>query len=107
MAFAAGVTLLSGSDCRSDFGVVGARRTLVQTLQEAARTHSGGQSKARLRKMLLAAEMGLTVVLLIGAGLLLKSYRSLRTVNMGCTTQNVLTMRISLPEARYKLADEA
>ena len=84
--------------------MVVAGERLVATLQEAARTHSGGQSKARLRKILLAAEMGLTVVLLIGAGLLLKSYRSLRTVNLGCATENVLTMRISLPNVRYKTA---
>jgi predicted permease len=102
IAFAIGVTLLSGAIA----GVISAwssrEEKLVTALQEAARTHSGGQSKARLRKMLLAAEMGLTVVLLISSGLLLKSYRSLRTANMGCATENVLTMKISLPDARYK-----
>jgi predicted permease len=102
IAFAVGVTLLSGAIA----GVISAWSSrgekLVMALQEAARTHGGGQSKARLRKVLLAAEMGLTVVLLIGAGLLLKSYRSLRTTNMGCATENVLTMQVSLPDARYK-----
>ena len=52
--------------------------------------------------MLLTAEVGLTVVLLTGAGLLLKSYERLRSVDMGCATKNVLTMRIGLPGARYK-----
>ena len=47
-------------------------------------------------------EVGLTVVLLVGAGLLLKSYERLRSADMGCVTDNVLTMRIGLPEARYK-----
>jgi hypothetical protein len=50
---------------------------------------------------LLSLEVGLTVVLLIGAGLLLKSYKQLRTTNLGCITDNVLTMHLSLPEAAY------
>jgi predicted permease len=102
IAFAVGITILSGAMA----GVLSAWSSrgdkLLTSLQEAARTHSGGRSKARLRKILLAAEMGLTVVLLIGAGLLLKSYESLRATNLGCATQNVLTMEISLPDARYK-----
>ncbi len=45
--------------------------------------------------------MGLTVVLLIGAGLLLKSFQRLRTSELGCVTNNVLTMRFGLPYAQY------
>ncbi len=70
-------------------------------MQESSRAHTGGQSKTRLRKLLLSLEVALTVVLLIGAGLLLKSYHKLRTSDMGCATDNVLTMRLSLPDARY------
>jgi predicted permease len=102
IAVGAGLTVLSGIFA----GTISARSwrgdKLAKTLQESGRTHSGGQGKAELRKFLLAAETALTVILLIAAGLLLKSYESLRTVNMGCTTDNVLTMRISLPDGRYK-----
>jgi len=102
IAVGAGLTLLGGAFA----GTISARSSrgekLARTLHESARTHSGGQGKTRLRKILLAAETALTVILLIAAGLLLKSYESLRTVNMGCATENVLTMRISLPDARYK-----
>jgi putative ABC transport system permease protein len=73
----------------------------LNALRESSRTHSGGQRKARLRKVLLSVEVGLTVVLLIAAGLLLKSYKTLRSVDMGCITQNVLTMHLALPDARY------
>ena len=52
----------------------------------------------QLRRTLLSVQVGLTVVLLIGAGLLIKSYSQLRSVNLGCTTQNVLTMRFKLPK---------
>jgi predicted permease len=106
IALASGLTFVSGVIA----GVISAWSSrgerLVASLQEASRTHSGGRSKARLRKMLLATEMGLTVVLLIGAGLLLKSYQSLRAVKLGCATENVLTMHISLPQAHYKNAGE-
>jgi predicted permease len=77
-------------------------RQLLSTLHEVSRSTSGGQARATLRRVLLAAEVGLTVVLLTGAGLLLKSYQRLRSADMGCTTRNVLTMRFGLPAARYK-----
>jgi putative ABC transport system permease protein len=76
-------------------------RQLLASLHEVSRSTSGSQARAMLRRILLTAEVGLTVVLLIGAGLLLKSYDRLRAADMGCATQNVLTMRIGLPDARY------
>ncbi len=54
---------------------------VLTTLQESGRSHSGGRGKARLRQFLLALEVGLTVVLLVGAGLLLRSYQQLRSVS--------------------------
>ena len=75
---------------------------ILAALQESSRSNSSGNARARLRKILLAAEVGLTVVLLVAASLLIKSYGRLRSTNMGCLTNNVLTMRVALPEARYK-----
>jgi predicted permease len=81
---------------------------ILRTLHEASRTLSGGRAKANLRRVLLTIQVGLTVVLLIGAGLLLKSYERLRSTDLGCLTENVLTFRIGLPNARYKTpADRA
>jgi predicted permease len=77
---------------------------VLSALQESSRSHTGGPARASLRKWLLSLEVGLTVVLLIGAGLLLKSYQRLRTSDLGCLTNNVLTMRFSLPEAEYSQA---
>lgn len=74
---------------------------LFGSLKEDSRTMSGGRTRARLRKVLLTAEVALTVVLLIGGGLLLKSFAQLRSVNLGCRTDNVLTMGFTLPETRY------
>ena len=98
--FALAITLLSGiaAGWLPMAGVTGTR--LLQTLQEASRSF-GGQGKAKLRKALLSAEVGLTMLLLISAGLLLKSYERLRAVDLGCATQNILTMRVNLPKPRY------
>jgi putative ABC transport system permease protein len=70
-------------------------------LQEGSRSHSGGRSRALLRRVLLAVEVGLTVVLLVGAGLLLKSFERLRSSDIGVPVDNVLTLRLGLPDARY------
>ena len=81
-------------------------RNAADGLQESSRTFSCGRRRSQVRKVLLAAEVCLTVVLLIAAGLLLRSYQKLRTVDLGCTTKNVLTMRLSLPKTRYPEASE-
>jgi len=70
-------------------------------LRESSRSHSAGVSGVRLRATLLSLEVGLTVVLLIGAGLLLKSYAKLSQSDLGCITKNVMKMDFTLPEARY------
>lgn len=74
---------------------------ILSALQESSRSHSAGPSQIKTRKWLLALEVALTVVLLIGAGLLLKSYARLRSSNLGCLTSNVLTMHLNLPESKY------
>ena len=79
----------------------GDKRVLL-ALHEASRANSAGTARTRLRKVLLATEVGLTVVLLVAASLLLKSYARLRSTDLGCITSNVLTMHINLPSARYK-----
>lgn len=77
------------------------QKAIHTTLRESSRTFSGERAKTNLRRILLSVEVGLTVVLLIGAGLLLKSYERLRSSEVGCLTKNVLTMRIGIPDARY------
>ena len=74
---------------------------ILSSLRESSRSHTGGHSHVKVRKWLLSLEVGLTVVLLIAAGLLLKSYERLRSSNLGCITNNVLTMRLDLPDVKY------
>lgn len=74
---------------------------LLETIQNNSRSHSG-RGRARLRKTILTVEVSLTIVLLVGAGLLLKSYQRLRSTGLGCTINNVLTMSFNLPDVRYQ-----
>ena len=76
-------------------------KQLLGPLQDSTRSQRSGHASARVRRMLLALEVALTVVLLVGASLLLKSYQHLRSVNLGCRTHHVLTMGVSLPDATY------
>ena len=99
--FTVAITLLSGIFAGLLPALFGTRMETFSPLKESTRSIGGGRTRTRLRTVLLTAEVSLTVVLLIGAGLLLKSFAELRSVNMGCATASVLTMGISLPDAKY------
>ncbi|MBV9405961.1 MAG: ABC transporter permease, partial [Acidobacteriaceae bacterium] len=79
-------------------------KEVIAVLQVSSRNTAGNQSRTALRKMLLSVEIATTVVLLIAAGLLLKSFWRLRTTDIGCATDNVLTMSYSLPDRKYDTA---
>lgn len=79
----------------------GSRVDLNAALKDGER---GGASTARrrLRSSLVVVEMAMALILLIGAGLLIRSFWQLRSVDPGFSTGNLMTMRIELPEKRYK-----
>ena len=76
-------------------------KTMMKALQISARTGASSVSRTALRKSLLIAEIGITVVLLVAAGLLLKSFMRLRSADVGCITENTLTLQYSLPDKQY------
>jgi predicted permease len=76
-------------------------KTVLAALQPSSRSAASSQSRTALRKTLLMVEIATTVVLLIAAGLLLKSFWRLRTTDVGCATDNVLTMGYSLSAKKY------
>jgi predicted permease len=82
------------------------RGELAQQLNEGARgSTEGGRGKA-LRTGLVVVEVALSLILLAGAGVLLKSFSKVQTVNTGFDPHGVLAVRLSLPKARYPhLAD--
>lgn len=84
------------------FGLIHAwqisRVGLADSLKDGAR---GTDGRVAVRRLLVVAQVSIAVVLLVGAGLLIKSFARLMSVESGFTTDRVLTLRISLPEARY------
>jgi predicted permease len=101
VAFAIGITLLTGVLSGLLPAISATGRGVLSALQDASRTIGGSASRATLRKVLLTAEIALTVVLLVCAGLLFKSFLRLRSVDLGCRTDNVLTMRYFLRRPKY------
>jgi predicted permease len=81
-------------------------KSAFASLQASSRTTTGNLSRATLRKTLLTVEIAVTVVLLIGAGLLMRSFARLRSTDIGCVTDRVLTLDLSLPAQKYSSPDK-
>jgi putative ABC transport system permease protein len=75
---------------------------LHDTLKAAAGRTSAGSAAQRFRAVLVSAELALALVLLIGSGLMVKAFWKLQEVNVGLDTTNILSMRLSLPQANYR-----
>jgi putative ABC transport system permease protein len=74
---------------------------LNQWLKEGGRSSSGG-AQSRLRGGLIVAEVALSLVLLVGAGLLFQSFLKLRGTGAGFNPENVMTLRLALPQSSYR-----
>jgi len=100
-AFTIAVVLLTALFAGLAPAISSTSKGLLGALQDSARSIGGSISRASLRKVLLTAEIALTVILLISAGLLFRSFIHLRTTDLGCVTDNVLTLQYGLPVKKY------
>ena len=108
LAFTFGISLITGIV----FGLVPALRAsrldLNDVLREGGRSGVGssafGLGHHQLRKLLISAEIALSLVLLIGAGLLIRSYQRITNANPGFDPANVLSVRVALPGFKYNNA---
>jgi len=105
LAFTFGLSLLTGIA----FGLAPALQSSKSDVQTALKDSGNAGSspqRNRLRGALVIAEVSAALVLLIGAGLLLKSFWQLQRMDAGLKPENVITMTLSLPQARYANAEE-
>jgi putative ABC transport system permease protein len=102
LIFAAGVSIAAGLG----FGIVPAfratRDSVDGALRDGTRTGTEGPARGRLRNGIIVGELALSVMLKIGAGLLLKSYRALASTPLGFQEKGILSFRVSLPSAKYE-----
>lgn len=100
-----GFTLLLSVATGVLFGLIPVARVsrmdLARTLHDGGRGQSSGVGRRRGRSLLVVAEMALAVLLVIGAGLTIRSFRNLQKVDPGFDGKGVLTFRLTLPAARY------
>jgi len=100
LGFTFAVSLLTGLIFGLAPALQSSRPDLNDALKEGARGSSGGNRL--VRNLFVVTEMALALVLLVGAGLMLRSFSQLHQVKTGFESENVLTLRVQLPMAKYR-----
>ena len=102
LGFTLGISILTGLI----FGLVPAwaasRGRAGDALKEGGRSATAGSARQRLRSTFVVVELAVALVLLVGAGLLVKTFWKLSSVEPGFNPDHLITMRVELPETRYK-----
>ena len=101
LSFTFAVTVLTGIIFGMAPAFESSRLNMGETLKEAGRSLAGTRRSRNLRSIFVIAEIALALILLIGAGLLIKSFLRLQSVEPGFNARNVLTMRVALPGRIY------
>jgi putative ABC transport system permease protein len=104
LLFTLGITVLTGLVFGAVPALTAAGIGIQEALKSSGRTQTGNRGTARLRYTLVVAELGMSLVLLIGAGLLGRSFLKLSTVPLGFSPENILTLRFNLTGSRYAAA---
>jgi putative ABC transport system permease protein len=102
LAFTAAVAVAAGILAGLGFAWHASRIDLNEALKESSRGAGPSSSSHRLRGLLVVTEVALALVLLTGAGLMVKGFRHLVNTNPGYDRQSVLTFQIALPESKYR-----
>jgi predicted permease len=103
LIFACVVSLATGLVFGLAPALQASKLNLNESLKEGARGSSEGFRRNRVRSLLVISELALALVLLIGAGLLIKSFIRVRSVDPGFNPEGILTVELSLPYKKYRL----
>jgi len=82
------------------------RTDLTESLKEGGRDLAEGLGHSRLRGLLVVSEVALSLVLLAGAGLMIRSFVRLENTSLGFNPDHILTMELSLPESKYRQGEQ-
>lgn len=102
LGFAIGLSVLTGLVVGVLPAVLGSTVDLSESLKSGGRGASAAKSRRRLMSALVIAEISVCLVLLTGAGLLIRSFAHVLSVDPGFRTDQLVTMTVSLPQAKYK-----
>ncbi|HEY8716714.1 MAG TPA: ABC transporter permease [Candidatus Acidoferrum sp.] len=100
--FTFAVALVSGILSGIAPSLMSSRTNISETLKESGRGASSGRARHRLRSALVIAEVSMALVLLVGAGLLVKGFQALLSVNQNYHPESLLTFNLTLPELQYQ-----
>ncbi|HEY1109072.1 MAG TPA: ABC transporter permease [Opitutaceae bacterium] len=102
VAYSVGMALVTGVA----FGLLPAWQGSRTNLQSSIKTTGRGGGRTRMRGVLVVGQVALSLMLLVGAGLLLRSFAALNRVDLGYNPDNVLTLRVTLPNEKYRNATQ-
>jgi putative ABC transport system permease protein len=105
LLFTIGLALLTGLIFGMAPALTAAGISILDGLKATGRMQSGGRKATRVRHLLVVAELGVTLVLLIAAGLLARSFIKFSRVELGFSPENLLTLRFNLTGSRYATAE--
>jgi putative ABC transport system permease protein len=104
LAFSLGVAMLTTLLFGLVPALLTARRDMVEPLKDAGKGVSGGFRRGKLRGVLVVVEVALSLLLLVGAGLLMRSFVAMQRVDLGLNPENILVARTPLPRGQYSTA---
>lgn len=102
VTFALGLSMLTGVVFGLFPALVGSRTDLNAVIKDASSRSGSGFGQARTRSVLVVLELGLCIVLLVGAALMIRTSMAISRVDSGFATENVLTMQTSLTGPRFQ-----